>query len=197
MTAAATLAIGLFTGKVLFQKAPPAPPLYKQLTFRRGSMRSARFAPDGQTILYTAAWQGGAVDVFTARPEAPESRSMGLPRTQLMSISSNGELAVLLNSQAIGTWVNTGTLARAPLVGGAPREVLEQVHWADWSPDGNSLAIVRDMEGQNRLEFPVGKVLYKTGAGSATRASRRGATRWRSSTIPSRATTAGPSPWST
>ena len=159
----ALLALGVFAGQLLGQKAPSSPPLYRQLTFRRGSIRSARFAPDGQTILYTAAWQGSPVDVFTARPEAPESRSMGLPRTQLMSISANGELAVLLNSQATGTWVNSGILARAPLVGGAPREVLERVQWADWAPDGNELAVVRDLEGQNRLEFPVGRVLHGTG----------------------------------
>jgi len=160
---AAGTVIGVLAGRELFESEPGPPPLYRQLTFRRGSIRTARFAPDGQTILYTAAWQGGPVDVFTARPEAPESRSMGLPRTQLMSISSNGELAVLLNSQAIGTWVNMGTLARAPLVGGAPREVLERVQWADWSPDGSTLAVVRDLEGQNRLEYPIGRVLYGTG----------------------------------
>lgn len=88
---------------------------------------------------------------------------MGLSRTQLMSVSSMAEMAVLLNSKAIGTWVTMGTLARAPLSGGAPREVLEQVQWADWAPDGRSLAIVRDLDGRNRLEFPVGKPLYKTG----------------------------------
>jgi dipeptidyl aminopeptidase/acylaminoacyl peptidase len=72
-------------------------------------------------------------------------------------------MAVLLNSKAIGTWVNMGTLARAPLVGGAPREVLEQVQWADWAADGASLAVVRDFGGRNRLEFPIGKALYETG----------------------------------
>jgi Tol biopolymer transport system component len=126
-------------------------------------IRSARFAPDGQTILYSAAWQGGPLDVFTARPEAPEARSMGLPHTQLLSVSSASEMAVLLNSKALGTWVTMGTLARAPLVGGAPREVLEQVQWADWSADGNTLAVVRDFGGRNRLEFPTGKSLYETG----------------------------------
>ncbi len=157
------LAAGVYGGKQFFSSAPPPPPVYRQLTFRRGSIRSARFAPDGQTILYSAAWQGGPVDVFTARPEAPEARSMGLSRTQLVSVSSASEMAVLLNSKAIGTWVNMGTLARAPLVGGAPREVLEQVQWADWSADGTSLAVVRDMGGRNRLEFPIGKPLYETG----------------------------------
>jgi serine/threonine protein kinase/Tol biopolymer transport system component len=154
---------GLYAGKSFFAAAPIEPPLYRQLTFRRGSIRSARFAPDGQTILYSAAWQGGPLDVFTARPEAPEARSMGLSHTQLMSVSSASEMAVLLNSKALGTWVSMGTLARAPLVGGAPREVLEQVQWADWSADGNSLAVVRDFGGRNRLEFPIGKPLYETG----------------------------------
>jgi serine/threonine protein kinase/WD40 repeat protein len=157
------LAAGVFAGKWLFASAPVLPPTYRQLTFRRGSIRSARFAPDGQTILYSAAWQGSPVDVFTARPEAPEARSMGLSRTQLASVSSASEMAVLLNSKAIGTWVNMGTLARAPLVGGAPREVLEHVQWADWSADGSNLVVVRDFGGRNRLEYPIGKPLYETG----------------------------------
>ncbi len=157
------LGAGLLAGKFLFVGTPPDPPFYRQLTFRRGSIRSARFAPDGQTILYSAAWQGNPMDVFTARPEAPESRSMGLGHTQLMSVSSNSEMAVLLNSKSIGTWVTLGTLARAPLAGGAPREILEQVQWADWAPDGNNLAVVRDFGGRNRLEFPIGNALYETG----------------------------------
>jgi serine/threonine protein kinase/Tol biopolymer transport system component len=157
------LAAGIYVGKQMFSFSPPPPPTYRQLTFRRGSIRSARFAPDGQTILYSAAWQGSPVDVFTARPEAPEARSMGLSRTQLASVSSASEMAVLLNSKAIGTWVNMGTLARAPLVGGAPREVLEHVQWADWSADGSNLVVVRDFGGRNRLEYPIGKPLYETG----------------------------------
>jgi eukaryotic-like serine/threonine-protein kinase len=155
--------LGLFVGKSFFGTVPAEPPIYRQLTFRRGSIRAARFAPDGQTILYSAAWQGTPTDVFTARPEAPESRSMGLSRTQLMSVSSTAEMAVLLNSKAIGAWMTMGTLARAPLAGGAPREVLENVQWADWSPDGSNFAVVRDFGGMNRLEYPIGKPLYQTG----------------------------------
>src|SRR5450631_139032 len=157
------LAAGLYAGNLLFSRPPLTQPVYHQLTFRRGSIRSARFAPDGQTILYSAAWQGGPVDVFTARPEAPEARAMGLSHTQLAAVSSASEMALLLNSKAIGTWVNMGTLARAPLIGGAPREVLEHVQWADWSPDGTNLLVVRDVGGRNRLEYPIGKVLYETG----------------------------------
>ncbi len=163
VVAVVALAAGLFAGKLVFQATPPAPPLYRQLTFRRGAVRTARFAPDGQTILYSAAWQGNPSEIFTARPEGPESRSMGLSHAQLLSVSSTGEMAVLLDSHPLGTWVISGTLARSPLSGGAPRPVVEQVQWADWSPDGANLAVVRDVNGKNRLEFPVGKVLYETG----------------------------------
>jgi dipeptidyl aminopeptidase/acylaminoacyl peptidase len=113
--------------------------------------------------VYSAAWQGNPVEVFTARLDAPESRSLGLSQTQLLAISTAGEMSLLLRSRPAGTWVSVGTLARAPLAGGAPREVLEEIQWADWSPDGNNLAVVRDIGGRNRLEYPVGKVLYDTG----------------------------------
>jgi len=162
------IAIGIlaaFTAGALVQSrfTHVTPPMYRQLTFRRGSIRSARFGPDGQTILYSAAWQGTPIEVFTTRTEAPESRSLGLGRAQLMAVSSGGEMALALDSNPVGTWMNVGTLARAPLVGGAPREILENVQWADWAPDGNTLAVVRDFGGRNRLEYPVGKVLYETG----------------------------------
>jgi len=138
------------------------PPLYRQITFRRGVIRSARFAPDGQTILYGAAWQGSPVEVFTARPGAPESREMGVGRSNILAISTAGEMALSLNNRPTGTWVNSGTLARAPLSGGSPREMAEGIQAADWSPDGKELAIVRDVDGKNRLEYPIGKVLYET-----------------------------------
>ena len=104
----AGLALGIFAGRTLLAKQPPPPPVYRQLTFRRGSVRSARFAPDGQTILYSASWQGNPVEVFTARPESSESRALGMSHTQLMAVSSSGEMAVLLDNHPIGTWVSVG-----------------------------------------------------------------------------------------
>jgi dipeptidyl aminopeptidase/acylaminoacyl peptidase/predicted Ser/Thr protein kinase len=163
VVAVIALGLGLSAGRLLFHKEAAVPPLYHQITFRRGTVRAGRFAPDGQTILYSASWQGNPSEIFTARPEGPESRSMGLTHAQLLAVSSAGELAVMLDSHPLGTWVNVGTLARMPLSGGAPRAVVEQVQWADWSPDGASLAVVRDANGKNRLEFPVGKLLYETG----------------------------------
>jgi Tol biopolymer transport system component/predicted Ser/Thr protein kinase len=159
------LAIGLLLGKQLWGSAAASAPLYHEITFRRGEIRSARFAPDGQTILYSAAWQGNPVETFSARQGMVESRSLGLGRVELLAVSSTGEMALSLGSHPVGTWINVGTLARAPLAGGAPRPVLEDVEWADWSPDGNSLAVVRNVGGRDRLEYPIGKVLYETSGG--------------------------------
>jgi Tol biopolymer transport system component/predicted Ser/Thr protein kinase len=159
------LAVGLLAGKRLWGSSGASAPLYHEITFRRGEIRSARFAPDGQTILYSAAWQGNPVETFSARQGMVESRSLGLGRAELMAISSRGEMALSLGSHPVGTWINVGTLARAPLAGGAPRPVVEDVEWADWSPDGNSLAVVRNVGGRDRLEYPIGKVLYETSGG--------------------------------
>jgi eukaryotic-like serine/threonine-protein kinase len=158
-------AIGFASGKRMWQSSAPSAPLYHEITFRRGEIRSARFAPDGQTILYSAAWQGNPVETFSARQGMVESRSLGLGRAELLAISSKGEMALSLGSHPVGTWVNVGTLARAPIAGGAPRPVLEDVEWADWSPDGSSLAVVRNVGGRDRLEYPIGKVLYETSGG--------------------------------
>ena len=159
------LAIGLVAGKRLSKSTAISAPLYHEITFRRGEIRSARFAPDGQTIIYSAAWQGNPVETFSARQGMVESRSLGLGRAELMAISSKGEMALSLGSHPVGTWINIGTLARAPLAGGAPRPIVEDVEWADWSPDGNSLAVVRNVGGHDRLEFPIGKVLYESSGG--------------------------------
>src|SRR6202451_3657855 len=159
------LGIGLIAGKRLWGSSAASAPLYHEITFRRGEIRSARFAPDGQTILYSAAWQGNPVETFSARQGMVESRSLGLGRAELMAISSRGEMALSLGSHPVGTWINVGTLARAPLAGGAPRPVLEDVEWADWSPDGSNLAVVRNIGGRDRLEYPIGKVLYETSGG--------------------------------
>jgi eukaryotic-like serine/threonine-protein kinase len=133
-----------------------------QKTFEPRPIFVARFAPDGQSMVYSAAPEGNAPELFSIRPEYPESRALGSPQTHLLSISSGGELAVLTHARFVDHRFFTGTLARMPLGGGAPREVLENVREADWSPDGSSLAVVREVEGKDRLEFPVGRILWRT-----------------------------------
>jgi Tol biopolymer transport system component len=135
---------------------------FRQMSFRPQAIFQAAFAPDGETIVYSAALEGNVPELFTIRPEDTGPRSLGLPRTHLLSISSKGELAVLTNARYIAHRLFIGTLARVSLGGTAPREILEDVRQADWSPDGSELAILRTAEGKDRLEFPIGKVLYET-----------------------------------
>lgn len=136
-------------------------PTFHQVTFRRGTIWAARFAPDGQTIVYGAAWDGQPQEVFTSRYDSSDSRPVGLPDSQVLAVSTSGELAVSLHPVDNSAFTQTGTLARVPLAGGAPREVLEGVAWADWTPDGQSLAVIRrSVQGSPGLELPPGKVIY-------------------------------------
>ena len=156
------LLVGLGVGALLFRKPEAAAlPTYHPLTFRRGMVRSARFSPDEKMIVYSAAWEGKPLQLFTTRPESPDSHEMEPAGADVLAVSSTGEMALSLNSHPIASFLYSGTLARVPLVGGAPREVMEHVEWADWSPDGSSLAIVRYEQGRHRLEFPAGKLLYQ------------------------------------
>jgi eukaryotic-like serine/threonine-protein kinase len=53
------LAIGLAGGRFLARRTrSSALPTYQQLTFKRGILYSARFAPDGKTVIYSAGWDG-------------------------------------------------------------------------------------------------------------------------------------------
>jgi eukaryotic-like serine/threonine-protein kinase len=140
---------------------PARDPVFTRLTFRRGTVLSARFAPDGQTVVYSAAWEGQPPEIFAVRLDGPESRSLGLTSADVLSVSSSGELAICLNRRLQWGFEGYGTLARVPLGGGSPREVAENVGDADWAPDG-SLAVARNTGLQRRLEFPIGKVLYET-----------------------------------
>ena len=162
---AAALAAGFGLGALAFRRSAAAPGAiqFDQLSYRRGTVLSARFAPDGQSVVYTAAWEGNAPEVFSVRFDSPESRSLGLPAADLLAVSASGEMALGLNRRYTFGWERLGTLARAPLGGGtAPREVLEGVLATDWAPDGQALAVARDAGEKRRLEFPLGKVLYET-----------------------------------
>ena len=138
-------------------------PVFRRLTFRRGHVRSARIAADGHTVIYSAAWEGGPAELFATRTDNTESRSLGVSGADVLAISGQGEMALSLERRAVLGFESTGTLARMPLSGGAPRRVLEGVFDADWAPDGETLAVVRDTGPARRLELPSGRVLFETG----------------------------------
>jgi eukaryotic-like serine/threonine-protein kinase len=165
VASAIALVAGLAAGAFLaMRQKTVSQPVYHQVTFRRGTVYGGRFGPDGQTVYYSAAWDGNPAEVFSTRTGSPESASLGHAGTQLLGVSSTSEMVLLLKSRT-GVFQQFGTLARMPLGGGAPREVLNDVNWADWAKDGSSLAIVRVQGGFSQLEFPIGKVLYKTPGG--------------------------------
>ncbi len=144
--------------------APPAEaPLFRRLTFRRGQIWSARFAPDTNTVVYGASWDGGPFHLHTtlADGEGHESRLMDLPAGDVLSISKAGEMLVSLGRRFTLSWMSRGTLARVSLVGRAPRPLLEDVQEADWAADG-AIAVVRQAGAKMRLELPAGHVLYET-----------------------------------
>jgi Tol biopolymer transport system component len=149
---------GFFLGRTPESQLPS----FQRLTFRRGQVRAARFAP-GHTLIYSAAWNGDPPAVFSTLPDSTESRTL-VEDAEILSVSSGGELAVLLHPRLIGAglWARSGTLARLPIAGNTPRELAEAVEEADWSTDGTQLAVVREIEGQARLEFPIGNVRYST-----------------------------------
>lgn len=132
---------------------------FQRLTYRHGYIWSARFAPDGSTIVYGASWNGEACKLFLTRAEASESLPLSLPDADILSISTKGEMAVSLGRHFDVGYTSSGTLAHLPITGGAPREVLEDVQDADWAPDGEELVLVRRSGGQYSLEFPTGNVI--------------------------------------
>jgi Tol biopolymer transport system component len=155
--------VGALLGRWLWHPAAVSLPTFRQLTFRRGPITSARLAPDGATVVYGAAWDGGPIRLFTTRTDSSESTALPLPNADVLAISRAGEMALSLGRRFLGNpFASTGTLAQAALAGGAPREILQNVHQADWAPDGAELAVVRRSGLSTRLEYPIGKVLLST-----------------------------------
>ena len=144
--------------------APVLTPHFHQLTFQRGTIYGAKFAPDGQSIVYSAAWNGAPKEqVYTTRTDALMSRPIDLTDSEVLSISSKGEMA--LRQKSDNSLVPRGMLSVVPLTGGAPRELLGDVLQASWSRDGESLAVVHFVGPECRLEYPVGKTIYATSTG--------------------------------
>ena len=139
------------------------PVTYNRLTYRNGLVRSARFAPDGQTFVYALAQEGRPSELLLGRIDGVGARPLALPPgAQILSISAAGEMALLLRDGA----GPGGTLAQAPLGGGIPKGLLEHVFDADWSPDGKDLAVVvQNDKGVPCLDFPLGhRLLAATGS---------------------------------
>jgi serine/threonine protein kinase len=135
---------------------------FTRISFERGMVVNARFAPDGNSVFYDAGWEGNPTHLYSTPATVPEPRLLDL-NANLLAVSRTGEAALALRGRLGNHMLVRGaTLARSPLGGGAPRELLDEVQAAEWSADGN-LAVAHYVNGKVRLEYPIGKILYETG----------------------------------
>jgi serine/threonine protein kinase len=124
---------------------------FQRITFRKGLINNARFTPDGRNIIYEASWEGGPSRIYLAIPGNPNSRDLGIPpSSSLLAISSKEELAYADAS---------GNLMRGSISGGQMRPLLDNVAAADWSPDGEALAVLRRVNAKYRIEYPIGTII--------------------------------------
>ena len=140
-------------------------PTYERLTFRRGTVHTAQFDSAGRNVIYAASWDGHDPELFSTLPGSRESRALDVPKADVLSVSPNGEMAVLRRTRVM-PWdtgdVKTGTLALSTSAGGAAREVAEDVLLADWDADGQRLVVARQIDRRVQVELPIGTVLYET-----------------------------------
>lgn len=166
LIACAAAAIAAFLLARVFAPAPAVSKTgrttfnFQRLTFRKGNVLNARFAPDGKTVIYGASLEGNPTEIFSVNPGNPESRPLGFKNADIASVSRDGELAILLRTGSLRATRGLGTLARVPLNGGgAPRQLLENVQGADWTPDGKDLVVSHWTGTEWRIEFLSGKVI--------------------------------------
>jgi hypothetical protein len=160
IAAALGLALGAAIAWYLHPREAPAP-AFTRVSFDRGEVIRARLAPDGKAIVYSAKLNGGAPDTYIIRDDYPEAVQTGPRGAMLLALSQQGQMAVLVRPQYYAHYQWGGTLATAPMGGSGARELLENVFEADWSPDGNDLAIVDRTQRKWRLQYPIGKVLVE------------------------------------
>lgn len=153
---------GALLGRVLAPVSTPAQPAYQQLTYRHGRLTSARFTRDGGSVVYAAAWDGQPLSVYTSRLGGGGTRPLELPSSDVLAISSRGQLALCLARRYVEGFHTQGQLGVAPLEGGAPRVLADAVQEADFSPDGEALAVIRRGGKGFRLELPLGTPLFET-----------------------------------
>jgi hypothetical protein len=162
---AAAVLVGAATAYLAARRHRDEVPAYRLVSYHRGAIGGARFAPDEKTIVYAAAWQGAPPQLYSTRLDSTESTALALPSANLLSLSSSGKLAILL-----GRFPDNASIAEVSLAGGAPRPLFEgepttlmrSQSVADWEPGQDRLAIVRN----GQLEFPPGRVLVPAGNGA-------------------------------
>jgi Tol biopolymer transport system component len=167
---AAALAMVVLVGAMAgWRLIPGAHPVmgsqFHQVTYRQGTFSTSRYAPDGKSIYYSAAWQGGTPQIYTVAADGVGGHPVGVENARLLAVSKQGVLAIALTPQNVAALLQPGTLARSTNEG-APKPEIENIEAADFTPDGSALAIVRYLPDKLicQLEYPIGKVLFSAPA---------------------------------
>ena len=157
----ACLAIG---AAIVWALRPSPRPVatFSRVSFERASVIRGRFAADGKTVVYSGVLSGGVPDIYVIREDYPSSVSAGLQGAMLLAISKQDHMAVLVRPHFWAQFQWSGTLARVPVGGTAPRELVDDAYDADWSPNGEELAVIDRKNLKWRVEYPIGKVLLET-----------------------------------
>ncbi len=122
---------GLVVGR---RTASVSQPTFQRLTFQRGTVDAARFGPDGQTVYYSAPGTAGRAASISLRPGIPESTPLARsPGTIARHLLGRGD-GHLVDARPYRFALAVGTLARVPVTGGVPKEILQDVTGADWAP---------------------------------------------------------------
>ena len=139
---------------------------YQPVTFDEGFVFAARFARDPRTIIYSADWENQKTrDIFVTSLDNSGARALGYKGSDLLSVSPDGSLAILMDGIVPAGIRTAGAdwIARASLTGGVPRRELDRVSFADFAPD-QSLAVIRAVPQKGAtvtLEWPQDKPLLK------------------------------------
>ncbi len=163
ISAAAIAAAALLGAAVTWflRPGPPTPPTFIRVSYDQGTTIRSRLSADGKTVLFSAVLEDGLPDTYAIRGDYPASVPAGLHGSLLLAISHQDQLAVIVRPRLYSHYQWFGTLATTPAGGTQPREILENVYDADWSPDGHDLAVI-DKDGDDwRLQYPIGKILLQ------------------------------------
>src|SRR5664279_5423143 len=139
-------------------------PLFHQLTFRKGHVGTARFAPDGREVLLSANWEDGLTyQIYNLKLTPLELNPTGLHNALVQAISPSGEVATTFDLKQFAGDLWIGTLGMAQLGALAPKPIASHMRNSDISSKG-LVAIAQSLGPglvTDRLECPPGTVRFE------------------------------------
>jgi eukaryotic-like serine/threonine-protein kinase len=115
-------------------------PAFLRLTPFPTVIFSARYLPDGRSLVYSGGVDGKTEELFLLPASGGQPYSLGVKGARALAVSPSGDIAILVRRVPFHSW---GDLAVLSAAGGTPKKVMEDVGWAEWGPDGRSLVIQR------------------------------------------------------